>query len=252
MCRWYIKIIVCVLCMIYVVPSWSDTETEDYYKKWEFSHSDKYKLTWYYNTEKDFNANHPNRVSVGDKTFTMRPDVRPPTINGVYLLEYSKVNEGDDVLDVGTGSGIHSIFAAQKANHIVATDIYAPAIENAIANAKMHQVTDKIDFRVGDLLGPLRDDEKFDVVYFNINYPFSVDDKDRQRLHERFFSGIHRHLKPDARIYYQTSFIRNLPDIYEMLTRNGFRIMEMHMEYLLPSKHEPVFFMVREKIKNAD
>jgi len=241
-----VRFIMCLfVCVSVVMPAFSQAAGNDYYSTWEFTHTDKYKMIWYYDTEQDFKINHPNRVLVVDKEFVMRPDVRPPTINGVYLLEYSRVNKGEEVLDLGTGSGIHAVFAAEKAKRIVATDIYAPAIENAITNAKLHGVEDKIDFRVGDLLEPLHDGEKFDVVYFNINYPFSVGDSDRNRLHERFFSGIRKYLKPNARVYYQTSFVKNIPYIYDMLTRNGFRIMEMHMEYLLPSEHEPLFFMLQ-------
>jgi len=234
------------LCVSVLASTGAFAEKNDYYDKWEFRHNDKYRLIWFYNTLKDFNANQPNSVQVVDKIFEIRRDVRPPTINGIYLLEYSKVNDGDEVLDLGTGSGIHAIFAAEKAKRIVATDIYAPAIENAKTNARLHKVEDKIDFRVGDLLEPLHDNDRFDVVFFNINYPFSVGDDDRQRLHERFFAGIHKYLKPGARVYYQTSFIKNAPYIFDMLNRNGFHIMEMHMEYLLPSKHEPLFFMVQE------
>ena len=219
---------------------------EEHYSSWIFTHND-YKLVWYYNTKKDFEANHPNRVFVNTKEFYVRPDVRPPTINGIYLLEHSKVNQGEAVLDLGTGTGLHAIYAAERTNRVVATDIYAPAIVNAKTNARHHNVEDNIDFRVGDLFAPIKDTEKFDVIFVNINYPFAVGDNDRNRLHERLFSEVGKYMNPDARIYYQTSFIKNIPYIYDLLDRNGFNIVEMHMEYLLPSKHEPLFFTVKKR-----
>ncbi|MCI0506255.1 MAG: tRNA (adenine(22)-N(1))-methyltransferase TrmK [Gammaproteobacteria bacterium] len=227
------------------IPINTFAEDNEYYSTWELQHSGKYRLVWYYAAKKDFDNNQPNKVLVHDKEFLIRPDVRPPTINGIYLLEYSRVKEGEEVLDIGTGSGIHAIFAAEKAIHVVATDIYPPAIENAKTNAQLHSVDHKIDFRVGDLFAPLNDREKFDVVFFNINFPFSAGDNERNRLHERFFSEVRKYMKPDARIYYQTSFVKNIPYIYDMLNRNGFRIMEMHMEHMLPYRHEPLFMMIQ-------
>jgi tRNA A58 N-methylase Trm61 len=173
------------------------------------------------------------------------PDVRPPTINGVYLLEYAEINDGEEVLDIGTGSGLHAVFAAEKAKRVVATDIYAPAVENARANARLHGVENKIDFRVGDLFEPIHDGEKFDVFFVNINFPFSNSNEKRNKLHERLFSEIGKYMKPDARIYYQTSFIRNIPYIYDMLSRNYLVIKKVHMEHLLQTRHEPLFIMVQ-------
>jgi 16S rRNA G1207 methylase RsmC len=163
------------------------------------------------------------------------------------MLQYLHINKGEEVLDLGTGSGVHAVFAAENAKRIVATDIYPPAVENAETNAKLHGVEDKIDFRVGDLFEPIKDGEKFDVIFININFPFSVGDDRRNDLHERFFSEVHKYMKPGARIYYQTSFVKNIPYIYDLLTRNNLRIMEMHMVHMVNLNHEPLFLMVKSR-----
>jgi len=227
--------------------TFAEDEDDEYYSTWEPRLSGKYKLIWYYNTRKDILANQPNKVLVNNKEFLMRPDVRPPVVNSVYLLEYSKVNEGEEVLDIGTGTGLHAIFAAEKAKRVVATDIYEPAIENAKTNAQLHGVDDKIDFRVGDLFAPLNEGEKFDVFFININFPFSVNDDRRNTLHERLFAEIRQYMKPNARIYYQNSFVKNLPYIYDMLDRNNFRIKEIHMEHLPEIGHEALFLLVQSQ-----
>jgi len=229
------------------IPLNAVAEDDEYYTTWEPRLSGEYKLIWYYNTKKDFNAQHPNRVLAHNKEFLIRPDVRPPMVNGIYLLEHSKVNEGEEVLDIGTGTGIHAIFAAEKAKRVVATDIYAPAIVNAKTNAERHAVDNKIDFRVGDLFEPINDDEKFDVFFVNINFPFNVTDDRRNKLHERLFAEVRKYMKPNARIYYQTSFVKNIPYIYDMLDRNNFRIMEMHMEHMAEIKHEALFLMIQSR-----
>lgn len=234
-----------VLFFIFTFPTVSSADSIEYYDTWKFEQLEKYKLTWFYNTKIDKESNHPNIAQVNNKKFVVHQGVRPPTINGIYLLEHAEIKRGEDVLDLGTGTGIHAIFAAEKARRVVATDIFGLAVDNARINAQRHGVEKKIDFRTGDLFTPLSNNEKFDVIYFNINYPFKTSDRDRKNLHERFFSQAHKHLKPNGRIYYQTSFIKNFPHIYDMLNRYNFRIMELHMEYTLPHKHEPVFMMLQ-------
>ena len=224
-----------------------DVEPDETIYAWELKHSGKYRLVWYYPTRNGVRANQPDRVLVHDKSFFIQPGVRPPTINGVYLLEHSTVHPGEAVLDIGTGTGVHAIFAADKAARTVATDIYAPAVENARINARLHGVDSQIDFRVGDLFEPIADGEQFDVFFVNINFPFSTNDDKRNALHERLFSEIHQYMKPGARIYYQTSFVRNIPTIHDMLTRNNFQIMEMHMEYFDEFKHEALFLTVQQR-----
>jgi len=242
LCRYALLYTIIAICAL---PAVVCAEDDTYYSSWEAKYSGKYRLVWYYKTREEYVKNQPSKILAHNKEFLVRPDVRPPGINGIYLLEYSIVNEGEDVLDIGTGTGIHAIFAAEKARHVVATDIYEPAVENAINNATRHGLKDKIDFRVGDLFEPIKADEKFDVFYININFPFSVGDERRKTLHERLFSKIRQYMKPNARIYFQTSFIKNIPDVYEMLTRHGFHIMELRMEYIPEFRHEPVFMMIQ-------
>ena len=63
--------------------------------------------------------------------------------------------------------------AAQKASKVVATDLNQDAVDDTAYNAKFHDLTHKIETRQGDLFGPVKDDEKFDVIIFNIDYPFN-------------------------------------------------------------------------------
>lgn len=229
----------------YALPERAVAANPAPYATWTLQYSGKHRLVWYFATSQNYFGNAPNWVSVDDMELVIYPGVRPPTTNGVFLLDYYRINEGEEVLDIGTGSGLHAILAAERAKRVVATDIFPPAVANAQFNAARLGIEQKVDFRAGDLFEPIASGEKFDVFFFNINFPSSPDPSARKSLHERFFSEVRQYMKPGARIYYQTSFIENLPVIYDMLERHRFRIMEMHMEYLPEYRHEPLFMMIQ-------
>lgn len=213
----------------------------DLHTSWDYP--GKLELVWYY----EATANYPNRVRVEGKDFLIEPGIKPPSVNSVFLLEHSEVREGEDVLDMGTGSGLHAVFAAEKARRVVATDIDPHAVEVARKNAGRNGVVGKIDFRVGDLFGPIQEHEKFDVFFWNILYPFSDNDQDRWKLHERFFAEVRQHMKPNARIYYQVGFLRNIPYVVDMLDRNGLSIERMEMVNARRVAREPIMMMIQRK-----
>jgi len=115
--------------------------------------------------------------------FTVSPAVlipRPETeLLVVRLLDLAKErkvaspNAGDaplTIVDVGTGSGIIAICAAiylPKAR-VVAIDASEAALEVAKTNADRHKVSDRIEFRLGDLLDGV--EEQFDFIVSNPPY----------------------------------------------------------------------------------
>jgi len=80
------------------------------------------------------------------------------------------------IADIGTGSGAIAIALAKHVPNarVIATDIDPDALEVARANADRHDVADRIDFREGDLLGPL-DGER--LRYLVSNPPYIPDDE---------------------------------------------------------------------------
>lgn len=74
--------------------------------------------------------------------------------------------------DVATGAGTLALALARElpAAQVVATDVSPEALAVAAANAARLELADRIDFRPGDLLAPLRPDERFDVLVANLPY----------------------------------------------------------------------------------
>lgn len=90
----------------------------------------------------------------------------------VEFLEVAKNLESPRAVDVGTGSGCLAIACTHQhqSARFIAIDVSAAALALARANAERHGVADRIDFRQGDLLEPVRDEPPFDVILSNPPY----------------------------------------------------------------------------------
>jgi protein arginine N-methyltransferase 1 len=75
------------------------------------------------------------------------------------------VNATTTVLEMGTGTGILSIFAAQAgAPRVIAYEISKPMAQLAAKNVADNRLSGTIDIRTGDVTTLPRGDEQFDVV----------------------------------------------------------------------------------------
>lgn len=187
-------------------------------------------------------------ATVDDREILVTDDVVIPSAQSLYLLTHVEIQEGESVLDIGTGSGVQAIFAADKASHIVATDINEKSAEVATLNVKRHKLSDKIDVRHGDLFAPLKKDEQFDVILFNIDYPYNQEATGLWKVHERFFAGVRKHLKPGGRIYYQSGLLGNIKPINQMIRNNEMRIISLRMDAALRVAREPIVYLIMRNI----
>lgn len=104
---------------------------------------------------------------------------RPSTETLVeHVLQHHRRTPGfanPRVADVGTGSGAIAVALAKQFAQagsdatVVATDLSEDALSVAAENAEAHGVADRIDFRQGDLLEPLRG-ERFTYLVSNPPY----------------------------------------------------------------------------------
>jgi release factor glutamine methyltransferase len=139
--------------------------------------------------------------------------VYEPAEDTLLISELLKVEEDDVVLDVGTGCGILSVLAAEKAKHVVAVDINPYAIECARKNAEVNGVEGKIEFRYGDLFHSIKPNEKFTLILFNAPYLPSEPGEERdliakawaggqdgRKIIDRFVEGVSSYLAVGGRI----------------------------------------------------
>ncbi|MDI9623388.1 MAG: class I SAM-dependent methyltransferase [Methanothermobacter sp.] len=161
-------------------------------------------------------------------------NVYAPAEDTFLLADNLKVKEGDEVLEIGTGTGLVAIVAAEKGN-VTATDINPYAIECATKNAKINDA--KIRILQGDLFEPVKG-EKFDVILFNAPYlPSSDEDltgkiidkawdggEDGRTIIDRFINKVKNHLKKGGRIQMVQSSLSNIEETIEKLENMGFHV----------------------------
>jgi len=122
----------------------------------------------------------PTAYLIGEReffllTFEVSPAVLIPRPDTETLLlaalEELKGRPSPRVLDLGTGSGCLAICIADKnpAATVMAVDLSPEALSIAAANAIKHDVSSRIDFRLGDLFAPVAG-ETFDVIVSNPPY----------------------------------------------------------------------------------
>jgi SAM-dependent methyltransferase len=104
----------------------------------------------------------PFTVSLGDGVFH-------PTHTSRTLAEALEIAAGDTVIDVGCGSGVLSFVAARLgAGRVIGSDLSVEAIEVARENAKSLGLQDRVEFRAGNLLDPVRG-EKANVIIGDVS-----------------------------------------------------------------------------------
>ncbi|MCE7794198.1 50S ribosomal protein L11 methyltransferase [Salipaludibacillus sp. CUR1] len=90
----------------------------------------------------------------------------PTTVLCIQALE-RHLNQGDTVLDVGTGTGVLSIAAAKLgASQVDALDLDEVAVKSAKINTKLNKVHDKVSVRQNNLLE--NTDHSPDLIVANI------------------------------------------------------------------------------------
>lgn len=146
------------------------------------------------------------------------------------------IKRGEEVLEIGPGTGIISIFAAFKgAKKVLAIDVNPDAVKNTRKNIKKHKLQKKVSIRQGNLYDALKKNEKFDVIFWNT--PFGlVKEKNITNLEksiydsgykstERFIKESKYHLKKNGRLLIGfSSTLGKLDLIKKFIKEAGFKL----------------------------
>ena len=157
-----------------------------------------------------------------------------PSDDTFLLAENLEIKKGQSVLEIGTGSGLVSMYASLLTDDVTATDINYNALELAEKNFKLNNInTIKLEF--GDLFEPVKN-EKFDVILFNTPYlPTDSDDiinddlnyafdggLDGRKVIDRFINEVSNHLNDKGIVQIIQSSLSDNNRTLDMFDRNGF------------------------------
>ena len=157
-----------------------------------------------------------------------------PSDDTFLLAENLEIKKGQSVLEIGTGSGLVSMYASLLTDDVTATDINYNALELAEKNFKLNNIsTIKLEF--GDLFEPVKD-RKFDVILFNTPYlPTDSDDiinddlnyafdggLDGRKVIDRFINQVSNHLNDKGIVQIIQSSLSDNDRTLDMFDRDGF------------------------------
>ncbi len=113
---------------------------------------------------------HGKKAFFGNLVFEVCENVYEPAEDSFLFADNLAVEQGERVLDVGIGSGILGIIAAEKAKEVVAVDVNPYAIRCAKQNAVANKAQHKMVFLQADLFSALSEKARFDLILFNAPY----------------------------------------------------------------------------------
>lgn len=156
------------------------------------------------------------------------------------------------IVDIGTGSGILGIYLKEyfKNSHVICTDISEKALQIAEKNAKSHNV--EIDFRKGDMIEPIKEEEKVDVIISNPPYIGDKSTVDPQTL--KYEPHLALFASPKTKYYEK---ILSLIDTFVLNEKflMAFEIgedMKDELTHIIESKYKGIMYKFEKDIYGKD
>lgn len=177
------------------------------------------------------------KVIYRDLKLNVPEEVYKPAEDTFLLADNLEVEEGEKVLEIGTGCGLLSIRAAREGARVTATDISRKATKCAEENSERLGVRAKIEFREGDLFEPV-EGESFDLIIFNPPYlPVSDAEspktalerswnggRDGRKVIDRFLEQVDKHLNRGGRFSFIQSSLSDVGETLQRLKGRGFQV----------------------------
>ncbi len=170
-------------------------------------------------------------------TFTIRPTVFNPADFVSSKVFASFINTldltGKKILDMGSGSGVVSLFAASKGADCVACDINPVAVKCIAENALQNNLSRQIKVYESDLFEALKNNpgSGFDIIFFNPPYYKGNPKNNFERAFkggpnleviDRFLAEAKSHLSPGGKLCMIVSTDMELDDFYSRLKQAGY------------------------------
>ncbi|MFO7537997.1 MAG: HemK2/MTQ2 family protein methyltransferase, partial [Chloroflexota bacterium] len=171
---------------------------------------------------------------VAGRPFLILPQVFNPALFWTSEFMAQALNErlippGSHVLDMGTGSGIGAVFAAQWTDKVTAVDVNPAAVRCARINVLLNEVEACVLVKEGDLFTAVSG-ETFDVILFNPPYFSGLPKSDLDRAFrandviERFGEHLQHHLKPDGQVLLLLSSEGDETYFLNLFRQHGYQI----------------------------
>ncbi len=199
---------------------------KQYFKPIRVSERLTIKPTW-----EDYQAGPDERIIELDPGMAFGTGTHPTTALCLRTLD-SVVRGGEQVIDVGTGSGILAIGAIRLgADRVLALDLDPVAVSSAAENTRLNNLQDQIHVHLSDLLGVLRGSEAANGTPLNVTVP--VDLVVANILAEiilLFLDDVYEALKPGGTYIASGIYENKETDVERGLEAAGFEIVSRERE----------------------
>ncbi|MDR2873799.1 MAG: methyltransferase [Methanobrevibacter sp.] len=172
---------------------------------------------------------------MGNFTIKTSENVYEPSDDSYLLAKNLMIKKGDEILEIGTGTGIIAMNASILAKSVIATDINYDALKLAEKNIKSNKIKN-IKLCYGNLFNPVQN-KKFDLILFNPPYlPTDKEDILEDDLNYAFDGGIDgmktitsflnqlkSHLKDKGKVQMIHSSLSKVEETIRILKSKGFQ-----------------------------